>query len=70
MTIITYEVLTERNTRFHKWASTKANMILNCIEPIFWLTAFVLSAMGISTRCEGASCGIGVLLMLITLVLV
>lgn len=70
MLILTYEVLTERNTRFQKWASKKANLILNCIEPVFWLAAFVLSAMGVSTRCHGAICRIGTSFMLVALILV
>lgn len=67
MIIITYEVLSERKSRFQRWRSTKANMILGCIEPVFWLTMLVLSAISISGRCHGGSCAVGVILLLIAL---
>lgn len=67
--VITYEVLTERSMRCHRWASTKANAILNCLEPVFWLAAFVLSIMSIKSRCSGGSCACGALYVVVAFVL-
>jgi hypothetical protein len=58
MIIISYQLLTEHTQRFAKWKSLKANLILNIIEPIFWLTLIALKFMGISTFCSGSSCAV------------
>ncbi|KAK4118846.1 hypothetical protein N657DRAFT_582838 [Parathielavia appendiculata] len=56
--IILYQLLTEHTRRFARWKSLKANCILNCIEPVFWLTLIILKFMGISKFCSGSSCGV------------
>ncbi|KAK4099181.1 hypothetical protein N658DRAFT_498536 [Parathielavia hyrcaniae] len=56
--IIAYQLLTEHTERFARWKSLKANFILNCIEPIFWLTLIILKFMGISSFCSGSSCSV------------
>ncbi|CAG9972562.1 unnamed protein product [Clonostachys byssicola] len=66
--IIAYQLLTEHTQRFSKWASTKANAILNCLETVFWLTLIVLKFMGISRTCTGGSCGVNVFLTLVIMV--
>lgn len=69
MLVMTYEIVSQRVARFQRWASLKANAILGVLEPLFWFTAFILSCMGISRRCQGGSCALGVMLVLLTLVL-
>jgi len=39
-------MLTEHHARFRKWASTKANAILNSVEIVFWLAVLVVTGMG------------------------
>lgn len=48
-----------------KWKSLKANFILNCIEPVFWLTLIILKVMGISRSCSGPSCAVTWVIMVI-----
>ncbi|KAL3419082.1 hypothetical protein PVAG01_09303 [Phlyctema vagabunda] len=57
--IILYQVLSEHHDRFRKWASPKANAVLNVIETIFWLAAFIISIAGNSGTCKGSSCALG-----------
>ncbi|PSN67067.1 hypothetical protein BS50DRAFT_381392 [Corynespora cassiicola Philippines] len=64
---ITYEVVTEHLSSMRRFASAKANMILNILEPLFWFTAFVLNCMAASTRCVGSFCGLTIVLILLTL---
>lgn len=33
-------------------------MILNCIEPVFWLTLIALKFMAITQFCTGEGCGV------------
>lgn len=69
MIVMTYEIVTQRLARFQKWASLKANAVLGVLEPLFWFTAFILSCMGVSGRCQGGGCALSVILVLLTLVL-
>ncbi|KAL2259887.1 hypothetical protein VTK26DRAFT_6271 [Humicola hyalothermophila] len=54
--ILAYQLLAEHTRRFARWKSLTANFILNCIEPVFWLTLVVLKFIGISRFCSGGSC--------------
>ncbi|KAK4033343.1 hypothetical protein C8A01DRAFT_19701 [Parachaetomium inaequale] len=67
--IISYELLTEHTRRFAKWRSVKANLILSCIEPVFWLTLIILKFMGISRMCTGGSCGVNWVTVLVVAVI-
>ncbi|KAK4236150.1 sterol uptake control protein 2 [Achaetomium macrosporum] len=67
--IIAYQLLTEHTRRFARWKSLKANFILNCIEPVFWLTLIVLKFMGISSLCSGSSCAVAWISMLLVMVM-
>ncbi|SPO04714.1 uncharacterized protein DNG_07399 [Cephalotrichum gorgonifer] len=46
LAILAYQLLTEHKERFRKWASLKANMVLNLLEVLFWsvLMGLVFSA--------------------------
>lgn len=69
MIIIAYQLLTQHTSRFAKWESLKANFILNCIEPIFWLTLIILKFMGISRFCGGSSCAVAWISTLVVMVI-
>lgn len=69
LVIISYQLLTEHKERFRKWASLKANMILNMIEVLFWAVLMGLGFSAVSAMCIGASCGISIVLALLALVL-
>ncbi|GKT61800.1 hypothetical protein ColTof4_02568 [Colletotrichum tofieldiae] len=43
-------------SKFHRFASLKTNMILNCLEPLFWGAVAFLSIQGNIQRCVGVSC--------------
>lgn len=65
--IITYQLVTEHMARFARWRSFKANVILNCIEIVFWLAAIVVKFMGISRRCSGGSCAVNWIIVLVAM---
>ncbi|PNH40381.1 hypothetical protein VD0004_g6590 [Verticillium dahliae] len=67
--IIGYQLLSQHTTRYRKWESLKANMILNFIEPVFWFVVIILKGMGMSRSCTGGSCGVSVAVMLVALVI-
>lgn len=66
--MIAYQLLTEHHDRFRKWASTKANAILNLLEIVFWLAVIVVTGIGLG-RASGAAAAIGALTMILTIVL-
>lgn len=51
--IILYEVISER---MGKWASLKANMILNCLEVVFWAAVAFLGIQANMKFCVGTNC--------------
>ncbi|KAI5927666.1 hypothetical protein F4810DRAFT_721236 [Camillea tinctor] len=57
LVIISYQLLTERVQRFKKWESKKANLILNCLEIVFWAAvAFMAIQANTTQTCTGVSC--------------
>ncbi|KAL0935563.1 uncharacterized protein CTRU02_210154 [Colletotrichum truncatum] len=60
LVIILYQVLTEHVSSFKRWASVKANLILNAMEVVFWAAVVY---MGIQSQtqqaCIGTSCTLG-----------
>ncbi|CAK1362491.1 uncharacterized protein RHO25_004006 [Cercospora beticola] len=66
--IIAYQMLSEHSSRFKRWRSLKANMILDCLETVFWLAVIVVTAMG-AGRGTGATKAIAVVTVLIAIVL-
>jgi hypothetical protein len=66
--VIAYQMLTEHRARFHKWASTKANAILNSVEVVFWLAVLVVTGMGIG-RANGAASALSALTLILAIVL-
>jgi hypothetical protein len=66
--VIAYQMLTEHRTRFRKWASTKANAILNSVEIVFWLAVLVVTGMGVG-RASGAAAALSALTLILAIVL-
>lgn len=64
--MITYQVLTEHTLRFRKWASTKANAILNCLEVVFWLAVLVVTG-GTVGGASGAAAALSALVLVIAI---
>ena len=67
--VITYQLLSEHHHKFQKWASLKANAILNCFEFVFWFAAFIMMCMGNSAGCSGGSCALSPILAVLGLIL-
>jgi hypothetical protein len=66
--VIAYQLLTEHTLRFRKWASTKANAILNCLEVVFWLAVLVVTR-GTVGSASGAAAALSALVLVIAIVL-
>lgn len=56
MVFLSYQVLTENVRIFKRLASTKANLILNCIESVGWPAAIGVTVYGIMQFCIGITC--------------
>ncbi|KAI1770482.1 hypothetical protein F4818DRAFT_446285 [Hypoxylon cercidicola] len=66
---ISYQLLTEHCVRFRKWASPKANFILNCLELPFWgVVMYLLFAANIHS-CTGGACGVSWAMAVLAIVL-
>jgi hypothetical protein len=61
-------MLTEDRERFRKWASTKANAVLNCLEVVLWLAVLVVTGMGVG-RASGAAAAVSALVLVVAIVL-
>ncbi|GKT62975.1 C6 zinc finger protein [Colletotrichum tofieldiae] len=68
--IIGYQLLTTHKERFKKWASLKANAILNTLEIVFWFVAFGLLCSANGTFCTGTSCALSWVVTLLVMVLI
>lgn len=55
-----YQYLTAHVARFSRWASAKANFLLDALDCLLWFTAFIVTCMG-GKRCAGGGCaGVGI----------
>ncbi|OLN93229.1 hypothetical protein CCHL11_07575 [Colletotrichum chlorophyti] len=68
--IIGYQLMTTHMARFRKWASLKANAILNCLEILFWFVAFGLMCQANGRFCTGGSCALSWVVTIIVMVLI
>ena len=66
--MITYQLLTEHIRRYRKWASTKANAILNCMEVVFWLAVLIVTGTTVGGG-PGATAALSALVLIIAIVL-
>lgn len=45
--------------RLKRWASTKAYMILNIIDTVFWFALFIITIMGTTGSTSGSNRALG-----------
>ncbi|KAM0715310.1 hypothetical protein Q7P37_008808 [Cladosporium fusiforme] len=58
----------EHSDRFRKWASTKANAILNSLEIVFWLAVLVVTGKTLG-GAYGAAAALGALTLILAIIL-
>lgn len=68
MIFIGYQILTERVPKLQRWASLKANMVLNIIEAVFWI-ALVAITGGALEGCVAPMCAINGVILTVALIL-
>lgn len=69
LVIIAYQLLTEHVARFQRWASLKANLILNCLEIVLWAAVGGMTIQRLTRYCgEGAVCAVGWLITVLAFV--
>ncbi|KAH7357039.1 hypothetical protein BKA65DRAFT_534786 [Rhexocercosporidium sp. MPI-PUGE-AT-0058] len=51
--IIAYQILSKK---YNKWFSLKANMILNCLEIVFWAAVVFMGVQANLQSCVGVHC--------------
>ncbi|CAI7577518.1 unnamed protein product [Penicillium discolor] len=56
---MTYQIMTTHMDRLKRWASTKAYMILNIIDTVFWFALFIITIMGTTGSTSGSSRALG-----------
>lgn len=61
-------MLTEHKSKFYRWASTKANAVLNSVEVVFWLTVVIVTIRVVG-RESGVATGLNVMILLLSFVL-
>lgn len=66
--VIAYQMLTEHSDRFRKWASTKANAVLNCLEVVFWLAVLVVTGKTVGGT-SGAAAALSALTLVMAIIL-
>ncbi|KOS47018.1 hypothetical protein ACN38_g2000 [Penicillium nordicum] len=54
-----YQIMTTHMDRLKRWASTKAYMILNIIDTVFWFALFIITIMGTRGSTSGSSRALG-----------
>lgn len=66
--LIGYQLLTAHVRRFQKWASTKANAVINCLECVFWLAVIVCAGKALKGSF-GVAAAMSALAMIFSIVL-
>ncbi|KAJ5113423.1 hypothetical protein N7456_001957 [Penicillium angulare] len=66
---LSYQALTTYKARFKRWASPKANMILDIIDTVFWFALFIISIIGAGGGHNTASKALGAIVAILSLVL-
>ncbi|KAE8389396.1 hypothetical protein BDV23DRAFT_184474 [Aspergillus alliaceus] len=64
-----YQIVTAHAARFKRWASCKANMILNIIDTVFWFALFIITIIGTSGSRSTSSRALGAIIVMLALVL-
>ncbi|GKT64251.1 cytochrome P450 [Colletotrichum tofieldiae] len=69
LVIILYQVLTEHVSALKRWASLKANLILNALEIVFWAAVAYMSIQSNTQQCVGTTCTLGWVVVVIGILL-
>jgi hypothetical protein len=67
--VIGYQLLTTHLSNLRRWRNLKVYLVLNSMEALFWFVVVVITGMGMSRYCQGAYCGLSVMMLLIALTL-
>jgi hypothetical protein len=67
--VIGYQLLTTHLSNLRRWRNLKVYLVLNSMEVLFWFVVVVITGMGMSRYCQGAYCGLSVMMLLIALTL-
>jgi len=67
--VIGYQLLTTHVSKLRRWRNLKVYLVLNSMEVLFWFVVVIITGMGMSRYCQGAYCGLSVLMLLISLML-
>uniref|UniRef100_A0A0B7JQ82 MARVEL domain-containing protein n=1 Tax=Bionectria ochroleuca TaxID=29856 RepID=A0A0B7JQ82_BIOOC len=59
LVVIAYQLLSEHVAQWKRFASLKANLILNALEIVFWAAVAFMAIQSNTRSCKGASCGLG-----------
>ncbi|VUC28745.1 unnamed protein product [Clonostachys rosea] len=59
LVVIAYQLLSEHVAQWKRFASLKANLILNSLEIVFWAAVAFMAIQSNTRSCSGASCGLG-----------
>ncbi|KAJ6119865.1 hypothetical protein N7523_004145 [Penicillium sp. IBT 18751x] len=62
---LSYQVLTARVERFKRWASLKANMILDISDTIFWFALAIITSMAAAESHDTTSKSLGAIIILL-----
>ncbi|ETS86971.1 hypothetical protein PFICI_00799 [Pestalotiopsis fici W106-1] len=65
---LAYELITEHWHRARRWASLKANTILNCLEILFWAAIAFLAIQTNVNSCLGTSCTINWVIVVLAII--
>ncbi|KAM5349518.1 hypothetical protein ACJ41O_006023 [Fusarium nematophilum] len=67
--LILYQVLTQHTKYFRKWASYKANLILNCLEIVFWAAVAFMTLQANTASCTGVTCALGWVILVVAIIM-
>jgi hypothetical protein len=67
--LLSYQLLTTYANSLQRWRSLKAYMIIDYLEIVFWFVVVILGFMGVSRRCVGEVCALGIVVCLIAMLL-
>lgn len=66
--LIGYQLLTAHVRKWQKWASTKANAVINCLECVFWLAVIVCAGKALKGS-YGVAAAMSALAMIFSIIL-
>ncbi|KAL2688920.1 hypothetical protein Neosp_002970 [[Neocosmospora] mangrovei] len=67
--IILYQVLSQHTKYFRKWMSFKANLILNCLEIVFWSAVAFMTLQANTASCTGVNCALGWVILVLGIIM-